>query len=796
MKYFLMLCLICGLLPAYAQDHSEMVAQSTEIFKKISGEKDLDKKIQIFNEIDNKVFFKQFPTGEAGAAYPIAEQYIKLGDKKNAVVWMNLTKRISRLNESLLSDFYTTFQRLGEHQFIIDYVAKEMDSLYQILESHSDKNGTVLNFYSARLPYYMESKIALKQYDDACKHMDMVYKYRGNTFANNRVYFQYADVLLANGRGDQAIEMFARYMAEKTNFSPKIEQTQKMLISKVPNGEAKFKTALTNSETFHKNNYQALIGSLKELNGVDLKEKLGKSKYILLSFWGSWCAPCLKSHPKLLEIYEEYKQHGLEVLGIAQENGSDIAKAESVLRESIETQKLPWLQTMLPLKWDPSHPLSKFMVSAYPTKILVDREGKVLIRFSGADFENITNLKQILADVLADEASKVNKVKIESANKVYNEFLKAATLAQKEQVYKNFIAKEALNLPEISALQDQMARALSLLQAKAKNIELATKYHKQIKDESAKASAALELVEFMSSGTEKAAYLEPLMNAIPKNVVDYIESEHINRYNSLVKPYVLYLPKTGAEDKKIEYLEVLYNSSDKSFITDAHQRKGVSNLGLENTLTYVYAKALGHKGRYDDAAKVLISYLNADSNYLAVKSKMLVDFKEIPNLLSKIEANKPTGDEIYAQLATKLILKKDIKGKIHGIRAINKYFLVDFWGSWCIPCRIGNPHLIKLYNKYQDSGFEIIGLAYEGTEKDDLETKLKRWKSAVFEDDLPWIQLINDDREGAGFDAVKAFRVNSFPTKILFDKDKKVIGIYSGGDDEKLDAKLKEIFGK
>jgi thiol-disulfide isomerase/thioredoxin len=121
-----------------------------------------------------------------------------------------------------------------------------------------------------------------------------------------------------------------------------------------------------------------------------------------------------------------------------------------------------------------------------------------------------------------------------------------------------------------------------------------------------------------------------------------------------------------------------------------------------------------------------------------------------------------------------------------------KYVLVDFWGSWCHPCRASHPHLKELYSKYKDDGFEILGVAYEqGKTLEDCKT---RWKNAIKEDDLTWLQVLNND--GAKeFDVVNAYGVTAFPTKILLDKEGKILARYVGSGED-IDKKLEEIFGK
>ncbi len=137
--------------------------------------------------------------------------------------------------------------------------------------------------------------------------------------------------------------------------------------------------------------------------------------------------------------------------------------------------------------------------------------------------------------------------------------------------------------------------------------------------------------------------------------------------------------------------------------------------------------------------------------------------------------------------------KKDIHGNPVDLETLKgRYVLLDFWGSWCGPCRASHPHLKALYAKYKADGFEILGIAQE--QRRTLEENRKVWVEAIEQDGIDWLQVLNNE-DIAKFDAVKAYGVTAFPTKILLDKEGKIIARYVGGEKE-LDAKLQEIFGK
>ena len=116
-----------------------------------------------------------------------------------------------------------------------------------------------------------------------------------------------------------------------------------------------------------------------------------------------------------------------------------------------------------------------------------------------------------------------------------------------------------------------------------------------------------------------------------------------------------------------------------------------------------------------------------------------------------------------------------------------KYILIDFWASWCVPCRASFPALAKLYKEYHKDGFEILGV---GTcDKKDL------WLKALEQDKTPWLHVfdISNGKGHYGPIATK-YGVPYLPTTFLVDADGKII--LRNASKEELEAKLKELLGK
>lgn len=161
------------------------------------------------------------------------------------------------------------------------------------------------------------------------------------------------------------------------------------------------------------------------------------------------------------------------------------------------------------------------------------------------------------------------------------------------------------------------------------------------------------------------------------------------------------------------------------------------------------------------------SVQNAKANYDQLKiqqEKMnfLAPGKMAPNFTQNDVNGKPLS-------------LSDLKGKV---------VLIDFWASWCGPCRKENPNVVALYNKYKDAGFTVLSVS--------LDKDRASWVAAIDKDQLSWPYHVSDLKHWSN-EVAKMYQVSGIPFTVLVDKEGKIINTKLRG--EELEQTLKTIFG-
>lgn len=141
-----------------------------------------------------------------------------------------------------------------------------------------------------------------------------------------------------------------------------------------------------------------------------------------------------------------------------------------------------------------------------------------------------------------------------------------------------------------------------------------------------------------------------------------------------------------------------------------------------------------------------------------------VNFSE-KNMAPDIQLKDPTG---------KLRRLSDLRGKI---------VLIDFWASWCKPCRMENPNVVKLYTEYKSQGFEVFSVS--------LDNQMDPWLKAIELDNLYWENHVSD-LGGWNSMVVPLYKISGIPHTVLIDKSGKILGVNLRG--VQLEQKLKDVF--
>lgn len=241
---------------------------------------------------------------------------------------------------------------------------------------------------------------------------------------------------------------------------------------------------------------------------------------------------------------------------------------------------------------------------------------------------------------------------------------------------------------------------------------------------------------------------------------------HTDESNELSK--LLGQARVDKNTKKIDSLQNLpswkkFEADEKAFFTNVE--KSIENVILKNKDSWW--------GGF---------FMMSQFSYLTPEQKPLF------NQLSDVAKNSYYGKLVEAEVSPKSLVGtsvaafslNDKDGKSVAIKDIVKgkeYVLIDFWASWCAPCRKEIPNLKKAYTEFAAEGFEILSISTDDNQK--------AWNTALTKENMPWPNLLDNDIVS------KSFNVKTIPATFLVDKNGVIVATDLRG--EALDAKIKEL---
>ncbi len=250
----------------------------------------------------------------------------------------------------------------------------------------------------------------------------------------------------------------------------------------------------------------------------------------------------------------------------------------------------------------------------------------------------------------------------------------------------------------------------------------------------------------------------------------------MNDYNKIVRPL------KGKRGRLLSDIRKISKDGDQKKKQELYTQKKQ----LENEIKLVSEKFVRDNNKSYAALLIASELLRKEKNPARIDEMvalldasfenkyLLIEMKRISRSLKNTVIGEIAPDFVMNDTERKPVKLSSLFGK--------GYLLIDFWASWCSPCRSENPYVLAAYKKYHEKGFEVLGVSYDNNKE--------KWLKAIEEDQLPWLHV--SDLKGWNSLTKTLYAISGIPSNFLLDKNGKIIAKNLRG--KSLHEKLKEIF--
>ncbi|SKA47334.1 Peroxiredoxin [Chitinophaga eiseniae] len=283
-------------------------------------------------------------------------------------------------------------------------------------------------------------------------------------------------------------------------------------------------------------------------------------------------------------------------------------------------------------------------------------------------------------------------------------------------------------------------------------------------------------IDFRGEDTAKIRIKNPpyvyIHGSEENNLINQVNFINYRNYQAMIQNGQLQYQASLAKDTALE--RRMQGQYDWLF-DDMGERIKLLVKMYPNTPVLLYALDYLHPRKDKELINTELAKLVKKYPYLEEARRKQADIVKAEEIARKTGIGATAMNFAQNNVSGKAVQLKDYRGK---------YVLLDFWASWCGPCRAENPNVLDNYEKYHSKGLEILAVS--------LDDKKDAWVKAIKDDGLTWEHV--SDLKGWKNEVAKEYNIRAVPSNFLIDKDGKIVAKDLRG--EELTKKLEEIFGK